>query len=165
MTDNIDIINTDLNFPNKSGRRRDLLPWWIKTFIWIFLVFAAIIPVGIIMGLLKFNFQISLLGLSTYQPISLTGLVLIILFAFKGIIALGLWQEKKWAVGVAKIDAIISALVCLGVMGYAIFGPGHSFSFRLELLVIFPYYYKMNQIQYEWVNFGEEEVIAPVTAE
>jgi len=64
---------TDFPLP-KLKRRRSLLPWWIVAFIWLFLVFFALIPVGIIMGLLHYNFQISLLGLSTNQPISLIGL-------------------------------------------------------------------------------------------
>ncbi len=165
MDNNTDFINTEISFPNKSGRRRDLLPVWIKIFLWMFLVFFALMPVAIIAGLLQFNFQISLLGLSTYQPVSIIGLCLIALFAFKGIVALGLWQEKKWAVGMAKIDAVVSALICLGVMAYEIFGHTQSFSLRLELIAIVPYYYKMNQIEYDWVNFGHEEVIPEVTAD
>jgi len=147
--------NSNINFP-KPNRRRKLLPWWVITFIWLFLLFSALMPVGIIMGLLKYNFEISLLGLTTYNPISLVGGFLILLFAFKGVTAFALWTEKVWAVGLAKIDAVISIVICFLVMGYAIFAL-HSFSLRLELIVLFLYYYKMNKIQYDWENFDSLE--------
>jgi len=150
---------TDFPLP-KLKRRRSLLPWWIVAFIWLFLVFFALIPVGIIMGLLHYNFQISLLGLSTNQPISLIGLFLILLFTLKGITAFGLWTEKDWGVGLAKIDAIISIVICFLVMAYPLFAANYMFSLRLELIPLFPYYWKMNKIQYDWENFGEQTSIS-----
>ena len=156
-TNNLNAFDPQLDFPKKRmERRRKLLPWWVIGFIWLFLVFFAIMPVAIIMGLLKYNFEISLLGLTTYQPISISGLSLILLFAFKGVVAFGLWTEKRWAVILAKIDAIVSIVVCFSAMAYAFFVL-HSFSLRLELIVLFLYYYKMNQIQHDWENFGSPE--------
>lgn len=156
-TNNLNSFDPQLDFPKKRlERRRKLLPWWITVFIWVFLLFFALMPVAFIMGLLKYNFEISLLGLTTNQPISIIGLFLILLFAFKGVTAFALWTEKNWAVDLAKIDAIISIVVCFLVMGYALFVL-HSFSLRLELIVLFLYYYKMNQIQYDWENFNSPE--------
>jgi len=153
-------FDPQLDFPQKRlERRRKLLPWWIMLFIWLFLIFSLAIPVGLVMGLLKCNFQISLLGLTTYQPISLVGGFLMLLFLFKAITAFSLWTEKKWAVGLAKVDAVISIVICFLVMIYSFFVL-HSFSLRLELIVLFLYYYKMNQIQYDWENFGSEEPVA-----
>jgi hypothetical protein len=140
--------------PIKPTRRRDLLPIWIKIFVWIFLLFLAAVPVGIIMGILRINFTMSFLGLATNEPFSTTGLVLLILFAAKGILALALWLEKTWAVRAAKIDAILSAIICIGTMVYIITGPSHSFSFRLELIVLVFYFIKMNNIQHDWENFN-----------
>jgi hypothetical protein len=138
------------------------LAWWITAFIWLFLVFFALVPVGVIMGLLKYNFEISLLGVTTNQPVSLIGLFLMLLFSFKGVIALALWTEKAWAISVAKVDATISIAICFLVMIYAIFIQ-HTFSFPLELIVLFLYYYKINQLQYDWENFESPESIAEVT--
>jgi Zn-dependent protease with chaperone function len=136
--------------------RRQLLPWWVIVFIWVFLLFAAAMPVAIVMAFLHYNFQVSLLGLGTNDPFTLVGLFLIALFAFKGIVALSLWNEKQWAVKLAKVDAIISIVVCCLVMGYEIFIPHlRIFSFRLELVVIIPYYAKMRKIQYDWENIGD----------
>jgi len=133
-------------------RRRNLLPWWIIACIWLFLIFLAVVPVGVVFGLLNFDFQISLLGLSTNDPFSAIGLFLIALFIFKGITAFGLWTEKVWAVDVAKIDAIISIVICCLTMGYSLFAL-HTFTIRLELILITLYYLKMNNIEYDWKNF------------
>lgn len=161
---NVTYLDPQIDFPKRRlERRRKLLPWWVIAFIWIFLLFAAMMPVAIIMGLLKFKFEISVLGLSTNDPVSIIGVFLILLFSFKGVTAFSLWAEKPWAVGLAKIDAIISIVICFGVMAYTLLVPQHSFSLRLELIAIFPYYYKMNQIQYDWENFENPEPPAPVT--
>jgi len=118
-------------------------------------------PFGLVVGLLHFKFEVSLLGLTTDQPLSLIGGFLILLFLFKGVTGLALWREKVWAVKLAKIDAIISLVVCISVMGYVIFFD-HGFSLRLELIAIIPYYIKMNSIQYDWENFDYEEVKVPL---
>ncbi len=160
----INYADTPIDFPEKRlERRRKLLPWWVIGFIWIFLLFFLAMPVAIAMGLLHYDFEISLLGLTTYQPISLVGAFLMLLFSFKGITAYALWTEKVWAVGLAKVDAIISIVICFLVMGYAIFG--HTFTVRLELIALFPYYIKMNNIQYEWENFGSPESTEQVLPE
>jgi hypothetical protein len=140
-------------------RRRKLLPWWVLVFLWMFLLFAAFTPVMLILGLMGKHFDMELLGIRTTDPISIIGIALMLLFAFKGIVAYALWTEKVWAVGIAKIDAIISIAICCLTIGASIFWPGsHGFSLRLELVVLIPYYYKMNQIEYAWTNFGSEPV-------
>jgi hypothetical protein len=145
----------EVNFP-KLQRRRSLLPWWVITFIWLFLLLFLAMPIAIVLGLLNYSFELSLLGVTTNQPISLIGMFLMLLFSFKGVTAYALWTEKIWAVGLAKIDAVISIILCFLVMAYAIF-YNHSFNIRLELVALFPYYYKMNTIQYDWENFDSLE--------
>lgn len=150
----LDLQNTAIPFPSLPKRRRKMLPWWVLVFVWLFFAFAALIPFGIIFTLLGRDFDLSLLGLTTREPFSTTGIILIILFAFKGVVSFGLWMEKKWGVSLAKIDAILSIVICCAVMCYSFFVL-HSFSLRLELIVIIPYFYKMNQIQHDWV-YGED---------
>ncbi|MGZ3755548.1 MAG: hypothetical protein ACXVAY_16815 [Mucilaginibacter sp.] len=133
-------------------RRRALLPWWMIGCSWIFFLVAAMMPVAVVFGLLKLNFEISLFGLITDNPVSLIGLFLMLLFSFKGVTAFGLWTEKDWAIGLAKIDAVVSFVICCVVMVYSLFTPIKSI--RLELILIIPYYYKLNNIQYDWENFG-----------
>ncbi|MFN0083088.1 MAG: hypothetical protein ACKVOM_11285 [Ferruginibacter sp.] len=54
--------------------RKKLLPWWIKVFSWIFLVFGVIVPVAFIAGLLGYGIDLSICGLTTTEPISLIGI-------------------------------------------------------------------------------------------
>jgi len=150
----------------KVSRRRKLLPWWVLTFTWLFLIFLFVVPIAVIMAVLKHSFQISLLGFATDNPLSLTGVFLILLYAFKGMVAIGLWTEKDWAVKLAKIDAVLSiCLCCLSMLLPFITPTAFVFSFRLELIAIIPYLYKMRQIEYDWDNFNyqvqQEEMQLP----
>jgi len=153
---NTNFGETEIKF-QKYTRRRDLLPWWIKAFIWLFLVFFAMVPVAIIWAFFKPVFELSLLGLSTNHPFSLIGFTILLLFCFKGIVAWGLWTEKDWAINLGKIDAIVSTAICILVVVYSLVS-GNGISIRLELIVLGFYKYKLDKIQYDWENFGTEEI-------
>jgi len=134
-------------------QKRKLLPWWIKVFIWIFMVFGVIAPIGLVFGLLGYEFTLSLYGIETNKPISIMGLVLIAIFLYKGISAFGLWTGKKWAIEVARIDAILGFIICVfSFLIIPIISDSESigFSFRLEILLLIPYFLKLNKIQKEW---------------
>jgi hypothetical protein len=152
MNDN---ILDEQQLENSNLRRRDLLPTWIKVFVWIFLIFGAIVPIVMILGIIGMNFNLSLYGLETMRPISLTGIFITILFALKGIVAFGLWTEKKWAVNLATIDAIIGIIVCVFVMAILPFISNSNemnVSLRLELIPLIPYLIKMRKIKIEWLE-------------
>ncbi len=135
------------------GRRRDLLPRWIRVCVWIFLVLGLLAPIALLLGLFGFHFDLALYGLETNEPLSSLGLLLIFLFGFKGIVAFGLWKERTWAVSLAMLDAILGIVLCAIVMLYPevferVVAP--SFNFRLELLLLIPYLLKMNAIRRTW---------------
>ena len=149
-----DLLNVD-EFANKVYRRRDLLPWWIKAFTWIFLVFGAFIPVCLIFGIAGYNFEISLYGFETFDPLSIIGLSLIILFLFKAIVGYGLWTEKKWAIDSGIIDAITGITICVFMMFvYPFINPIPGFKIRMELLVLIPYILKLKKIKTDWNSAG-----------
>jgi hypothetical protein len=131
-------------------RRRKLLPIWIKIFIWIFIVFGALGLLGFTAALFSANFDASFYGLQTNDPSSRTGLFICFLFVFKGIVSLGLWTEKNWAVDLGIIDAILGITVCSATMILPFTGSDMSFSFRLELLLLIPYLIKLLKIRREW---------------
>lgn len=153
-------------FPN-VGRRRDLLPIWIKVFVWMFMLFGLAGPLGIVGALLGFRFNLSLFGLGTGQPLSIIGLSVMLLFFLKGMVSLGLWTEQRWAVRLGQIDAVLSIIVCFFVMAYPFIdnGSGVRFNIRLELILLFPYLLKLNKIRTDWerdpqdVGRPEAEVI------
>ncbi|WP_148041207.1 hypothetical protein [Rufibacter immobilis] len=136
-----------------KSRRRDLLPWWIKTFTWLFMLMAAVVPIGVVMGLMGLSFTMSLYGFETTNPISPTGIALTLLILFKGVTAYGLWTEKDWAVRLGIIDAIIGLVAC----GVAMFvlplvdrSEGFVLNFRLEPILLILYLLKLQKIKPTW---------------
>jgi hypothetical protein len=136
-----------------AGRRKNLLPWWIKIFMWIFLIFGALTPVGLFSAFLGFNFHLSLYGLETMDSFSYTGICIITLFLLKGITSYGLLTEADWAIQLGIIDAAVGISICSFVMFFSLFNSGSSvFSFRLELVFLIPYLVKLIKIKPGWEN-------------
>lgn len=144
-------------------RKRDLLPIWIKVFLWLFLVMASFIPVVVVLGIFNFSTSLSLYGFESHSVFSVIGFMITCLITYKGIIAYGLWTEKKWAVTHAIYDGIIGIVACVLAMILPLFlNSGINFTFRLELLALFPYLFKMRAIKDEWndvlkVDIGKTE--------
>jgi hypothetical protein len=141
----------------KNLRRRKLIPKWIIVFCWIFMIMAVLAFIGAILGLFGFTFQLSLYGLDTIMPLSLTGIVLSVLFLLKGVAGFGLWAEKDWGVEAGLIDAIIGMTVCAYVMVIPFIGKNSSggFTFRFELFLLIPYFLNLKEISKEWKLRGE----------
>lgn len=136
---------------NVLTRRRDLLPTWIKIFLWIFLIGGAVAAGLLIAGSLITQTSLSLYGMNANHPYSMTGLLICSLFLFKGIVAYGLWFEQKCAPQAAIADAIIGIAVCLVMMAIIPFMyPSISFTLRLELIPLYFYFKKMQSIKKTW---------------
>ncbi|CAD0218903.1 hypothetical protein [Chryseobacterium sp. JV274] len=132
-------------------RRRNLLPVWIKIFLWIFLIGGAVSAILLIAGSLLTHVSLSIYGINANHPYSMTGLLISFLFLFKGIVAYGLWFEQKWAVQTAIVDAIIGIAICLIMMAIIPFTvPTISFTLRLELIPLYFYLMKMQNIKKTW---------------
>jgi hypothetical protein len=133
-------------------KRKSLLPWWIKIFMWIFLIFGILGLFGLIFGLFGYKFQLSLYGLNTNDPFSLAGISIILLFLFKGIISYCLLTENDWAIKLGITDAITGIVICVLVMINPMLNPGsnNGLSFRLKLLFLIPYLNKMIKIRKPW---------------
>ena len=140
-----------------TKKRKQLLPVWIKIFMWLFLAFGLIAPLALIFGLSGFNFQLSLYGFFTNEPFSIIGMGIVILFLLKGIVSLGLLMEKSWAVKLGLVDAALGILICSYVMVYSIVKPvpGSAINFRLELVALIPYFVKFKKIKIDWENTVE----------
>ncbi|MGE8535084.1 MAG: hypothetical protein ACN6OJ_10925 [Chryseobacterium sp.] len=136
---------------NGLTRRRNLLPVWIKIFLWIFLIGGAVSAILLIAGSLLTHVSLSIYGINANHPYSMTGLLISFLFLFKGIVAYGLWFEQKWAVQAAIVDAIIGIAICLIMMAIIPFTvPTISFTLRLELIPLYFYLMKMQNIKKTW---------------
>ena len=140
-------------FESLKVRRRELLPWWIKAFVWIFMIVGVIVPIGLVIGLLGYSFSISLYGFESTEPISLTGIFLIVLYLIKAVTAFGLWTEKIWAVDLGIIDAIIGLVVCGAVMlvlPLIDISEGFVLKLRLEPILLILYLLKLQKIKPLW---------------
>jgi hypothetical protein len=135
-----------------SIKRSKLLPWWIKVFMWIFLVFGLLVPVVLLMSVLGFNPQLAIYGLEANNAFTLTGLLLVSVFALKGAVSFGMIKEKDWAVRLGIIDAIVGISICVfTAYVYPFIVEGAPFAlFKFELILLIPYLLKLNKIKDDW---------------
>lgn len=147
-------ILTDVIQQLGSVKRKSLLPWWIKVFMWFFMITAVITLVGCVMASFGYNYEMSLYGLTTYDAFSLVGILITLLFTFKGVAAFGLFRETDWAIKIAMIDALVGIAVCVLMMVLPFIKPelGIKFTFRLELALLFPYFIRLKKIKPVWEN-------------
>lgn len=137
--------------------RRDLLPIWIKIFCWLFMLIGVASIGCLIYGALGNEAELSIFGLETTKPISITGIIIVVIMAFKGYTAYSRWFEKDNAIKLAKIDAFVGIVACIISMFILPFIiEDSSFTIRLELLLLIPYYLKINKIEYSWDNLEEQ---------
>lgn len=148
----MEILDADLNEPEYDGRRRDLLPWWIKFFSWIFMFLGVMAPAGLVIAAIGSPFHLSLYGLESNAPLSFTGLVITFLYILKGVSACGFLAETDWAIEFGQVDAVIGILMCTFLMFSYLFTLDGSFDLRLELLILVPYLWQLNKIKRSWIN-------------
>ena len=137
--------------------RRELLPWWMKAFCWLFMVMGGLAIPCLIFGLFGGTADLSLYGFSTNNPISVIGLFLIAIMVFKGFTAYSLWYEKDYALLLGKIDAISGVLICIFSMFAAPFLlQNYVFTGRLEIILLVVYYIRLTKIEYEWTYLEKQ---------
>lgn len=135
-------------------QRRQLLPWWIKTFCLLFMFFGPVALLGLIAAAFGVQFELALFGFETMDALSRVGLFITSQFILKSIVSYGLWNEKRWGIKVAILDAFISIGICTFSM---VWQPlmGYSLSLRLELVILVPYLLKLLKIQAQWLGTAE----------
>lgn len=139
----------------KVNRRRELLPIWMKIFIWFFMAFGAMAILALIWGFTGAQFNLAVYGLESTNPLSIIGIIIISIILLKGVAAFALWIEKDWAIILGQIDALMGIAICIFIMGIYPFihiKNGFNVSFRLELLFLIPFYIKLIKIKKSWFN-------------
>jgi hypothetical protein len=137
-----------------EGRKKlHIFPKWIVFFTYFFAVFGGFSLIALILGFLNLRFPLSVYGLATSEPLSLTGLVILLIWFFKGIVAFSLLLGQKWAIRIAVIDAVVGILTCILTMFVIPFVgnmPSRNIEIRLELLALIPYLIIMHKKNEEW---------------
>jgi len=125
------------DFEKKANftRRRNLLPVWIKIFVWFFMIGGTISALLLGIGPFVREFKTSIYGIEATHTYTFYGLLTSCLLIYKGIVAYGLWFEQKWAPQAAIVDAIVGIAVCTIMMITPFISPDtNSFTLRLELI-------------------------------
>ena len=134
-----------------NKRRRKLLPWWIKVFCWIFMLFGIMAFVCLILGFTNIKPALAFYGFESNEPFSLNGMLVISVGILKGITAFSLWFEKDYAIKLGKIDAIIGIIICgISMLILPFLNDGFNIQIRLELALLIPFLLKLNKIENEW---------------
>lgn len=129
-------------------------------FIWMFLILAAYaLLIYIVYFSTGFFFGYRgayLYGMETDDANSPLGIFIRILLLFKVFIAFSMWTEKKWAIDMAILDAVLGIIICVYMMfvePLAHVSRGHfEFNLRLEILCLIPYLIKCLKINTIWKN-------------
>jgi hypothetical protein len=152
---NTELENNFDEFEKPLIIRRKLLPWWMKMFCWIFMLMGVGAIATLIASPFISNFQLSIYGFETNTPLSGVGVFIIAILIFKGFTAYSLWFEKQNAMTIGKIDAVTGIIICAASMFIIPFtseSESSHFDLRLEILLLIPYYLKLNKMEYEWDN-------------
>ncbi len=154
MEQNHNDILSEVVDQNNEIKRKQLLPWWIKIFTWIFIGLALVVFFGLILGVLGYDFQLGLYGLETNKPFSTIGIFVMTLFLFKGITSYGFLKEENWAVTLGIIDSLTGIFICVVVMFFPSIVKVNqkNISLRLELILLIPYFVKLIKIKSAWEN-------------
>ncbi|PCJ64298.1 MAG: hypothetical protein COA58_13165 [Bacteroidetes bacterium] len=139
-------------FDTLKRRRRQLLPWWIKIFCWIFMIMGVFSLISVGFGILSIQTNLAFYGFETKEAFSLTGILVISVAFFKGISAYSLWFEKDIAIKLCKADAIIGIILSvISMLVIPFFNEGgFNLQIRLELALLIPFLIRLNKIQKEW---------------
>ncbi len=149
MQDEQEDLLTD-DYLDQTKSRKELLPWWIKVFMWIFLVLGVFVVGIAFASIFEFSTVLSLYGFSTTEIWSPVGILLLFVFILKAVTSYGLIAKKSWAIKLGITDAGLGIFLCLFVIVYTIATKGFNFSMRLELLFLVPYLLRLLRIRVEW---------------
>jgi hypothetical protein len=128
--------------------RRELMPWWMRFFSWVFMLMGVLAVPGFISLFFAPNFESSLFDLD--QSVPYGKFISALLFIISGFTGLWLWLEKKEAVTIAIICGFINLIACfISMILLIINGDGNL---RLELFIDIFFIIRLFQMKHDWEN-------------
>lgn len=131
------------------------VPKWLKYFSVLFTILGLLIPLVVILNFLHYRPQLAIYGLESNSIFTLTGIIVLIIFALKSIVGYGILKGLKWAFNLAIIDAVIGVIICIlnfGIIDLVTSNQSVNFEIRLELLIIIPYLIYLLKNKSHWTN-------------
>src|SRR3954469_22778852 len=106
--DNIILDNNNLlSLDRGTPKRRDMLPRIIRFFCWFFMVIAILCTIGLLASLVLQGTELRS-GTTIFRiGYTLESYITLAIVLLKGFVGWALWTEKRWAVRLAKADAVI----------------------------------------------------------
>lgn len=143
-----------------NQRRRDLLPIWMKFFIWAFMILAALSSIIYLVYMFTGIFfgykETSIYGMETQDLFSPLWIFITALLLFKVFISFSMWTEKRWVIDLGILDAVLGIIICMYMMFIKplahVEGENYEFKFRIEIVFLIPYLYKCIKINNTWKN-------------
>lgn len=139
-------------FEVKPFSRRTLLPIWMKVGCWFFMFMGALSLLSFIEGVFGSSAGIEFYGLNDDSTFSIKGMILTTVLLFKAFTAYSFWFEKDNAITLGKIDAVAGIIICIVMMILSPMLENGTFSLRIELLFLIPYYMRISKMEYSWDN-------------
>lgn len=138
-------------FDLNTIRRRKLLPWWIRFFSWVFMIFGGLGILTYSIALFGFNINLSIYGLVSNEPLSLIGLMIISIILLKGWAGFALFFEKDNGPLIGKIAGLVGLFICIASMVFLPFQQGNfTYNIRIEILFLLPFLIRLNRIHKKW---------------
>jgi hypothetical protein len=128
-------------------KRRELLPWWMKVFCWLFMIFAGVAVFSLttfLAGELPF---ISFYGFDGSVSI-LDFLIIFPVVLLHGLTGYYLWFEKDEAILLSRLCGIVGILACIASM--FVTTTNGNFTFRFEIIFLAVFLKRISIIQDEW---------------
>ena len=136
-----------------ENTRKKLVPIWIKTIGWIFILTGVAVPILQIVAQLDGRptthaiFGLSYEG-SPLHPMSLLISAIVLSFSVS---AYGLLFDKSWGLKACLATGYGGLIICLAAMAYSLFALNFLL-FRLELIVLTPYLMRLHKLRPFWLQ-------------
>ncbi len=128
--------------------RRSLLPWWIKGFSWLFMIFGVMIFPISVMSIFGVPTELSLYGIESTSILNLNGALVTIMFLISGIVGFALFYGKDWALNAGLV--LCAAHLLLVVLVYALQLATHGSNLRFEFILVVPFFIKLLKLRPLW---------------
>lgn len=128
--------------------RRSLLPWWIKGFSWLFMIFGVFIIPSIIAAIINFPIELAFYGIEAYTVFSLNGAIITLFFLVSSLVGYGLFFSKDWAILLGLVLCIMHAVLLASVIMFPLTSDGNTI--RLEFILVIPFFIKLLKLKQIW---------------
>lgn len=128
--------------------RRGLLPWWIKGFSWLFIIFGIFTIPAIIASIANLPFDLAFYGMESTTVLSVKGAIITLFFAVSAVVGYGLFFGKPWAVLLGLVLCAMHVFLLASVIALPLVTEDEKI--RLEFILVIPFFIKLLKLKKVW---------------